>query len=159
MALVSSLICASHSALAAPAGVDEGALAVHQLAEIVVADALANAVLLAPVARGNEHVLLNAHQQVGHVFAERVERDRTLLALCRAARARPGSFVEVARAKFQAQRDAAQLPLVILGAWLHAFARVDVHAEPAGITTLPVAESLRTRSAASSTWARSSSVL
>src|ERR1051325_4323384 len=65
----------------APACVDETALPVHELTEVVIADAMANAVLLATLARGNQHVLLQSHQQLGNVFTDRVERHRTLLAI------------------------------------------------------------------------------
>ena len=48
--------------------------------------------------------------------------------------------VEVARAELESQRHAAQLPLVVLGAGLHVVARIEMHAQPIRLATLPLAE-------------------
>src|SRR3954468_5070191 len=66
--------------IAAPAGVDECAVAFHDFAEAIVGDAAANAVLLATLAGVDQHRLLNEVQQVGRVLTYRRERNRTLLA-------------------------------------------------------------------------------
>src|SRR5947209_1304658 len=57
--------------VAAPAGVDERAFAVHHLTEAIVRDALADAVRFTTVHGGSEHVTLHRGQALGHVLAKR----------------------------------------------------------------------------------------
>src|SRR6185295_14641611 len=120
----------------APAGVNEPALAVHQIFEVVVADAMTNAVLFATLSRRDEHVVLDAHQQLGDILTDRVERHGSLLAVV-ASNEHGLVLLEVAGPELHAERDPSQLPLVVLGARLDPLAIVDVHSQTAGISPLP----------------------
>src|SRR6185437_8578598 len=117
-------------AVAAPAGVYERPLALHDLAEPVVRDATADAVLLAPRARGGEHVILDRAQQRRELGREMVQRDGLFGARI-ASHDHGLRFVQIAGTELDAQRHTAQLPFVVFGAGLHRIARVDVHAHAA----------------------------
>src|SRR5688500_12855425 len=75
-------------------------------------------------------------QDLGAVLTDRIERNGTLL-----ARVAPHDdrliLVEVAWTDLEPERNAAQLPLVILRAGLDALAIIDVHAQPPGRAALP----------------------
>src|SRR4051812_5980332 len=110
--------------IAAPAGVDEATLVVHQGLEVVVADSMTDAVRLATIPRRDEQVVLNAREQFADVLADGVERDRTLLTRV-ASHEHTLVLVDVAGTKLHTQRHTAQLPLVVLRAGLDSVAIVD----------------------------------
>src|SRR5687768_10773973 len=124
-----------------PTGVHERARAFHHFLESVVGDAGTDAVLLAPIPRRLEHLLLNLLEDVLHLFRNRVERHGLLGAIV-AAHEHRLILVEIAGTELHPHRDAAQLPIVVLGARLHSVAAVDVYAQAVRFAPLPVVQRL-----------------
>src|SRR6185436_1938826 len=98
--------------------------------------AATDAVRFSALAGVDQHRLLDLVQQLGGVFPERCKRYRLLLA-CIAAHHHHLVLIEVAGTELETNGNSTQLPLVVLRAGLHAFAVVDVNAQPSGNSPLP----------------------
>src|SRR4029078_877944 len=125
---------------AAESGVDETAIPLHDLAESIVLHVPAETVCLAAIERFDPHVRLNHAQEIGDILADGLERDGSLHTIV-AAHQHTLVGVEIARAKLESERNAAKLPLVVLGARLHAFAIIEMHAQLASLFSFPAVES------------------